>query len=118
MAELCRMAPYTAANTGRDIPINIKLLRAIAGFKEASGGNRAILRQRSLTGRSLGKMAERVRFELTRPVKVCRFSRPVHSTALPPLRIFQNQLVVVPLCLATMAIDGAQCFHFAPKFLP
>ncbi len=31
-------------------------------------------------------LAERVRFELTSPVKGCRFSRPVHSTALPPLR--------------------------------
>ena len=31
-------------------------------------------------------LAERVRFELTRPVRVRRFSRPVHSTALPPLR--------------------------------
>ncbi len=30
-------------------------------------------------------LAERVRFELTSPVKDCRFSRPVHSTALPPL---------------------------------
>ena len=32
------------------------------------------------------QMAERVRFELTSPVKGLRFSRPVHSTALPPLR--------------------------------
>jgi len=30
-------------------------------------------------------LAERVRFELTKPLRVCRFSRPVHSTALPPL---------------------------------
>jgi hypothetical protein len=32
-------------------------------------------------------VAERVRFELTSPVKGLRFSRPVHSTALPPLRL-------------------------------
>ena len=32
------------------------------------------------------KLAERVRFELTGPAKARRFSRPVHSTALPPLR--------------------------------
>jgi hypothetical protein len=31
-------------------------------------------------------MAEEVRFELTEPVKVQRFSRPPHSTTLPPLR--------------------------------
>ena len=31
-------------------------------------------------------LAERVRFELTSPVRSLRFSRPVHSTALPPLR--------------------------------
>jgi hypothetical protein len=32
-------------------------------------------------------LAERVGFEPTNPVKGLRFSRPVHSTALPPLRI-------------------------------
>jgi hypothetical protein len=31
-------------------------------------------------------LAERVRFELTMVLLPCRFSRPVHSTALPPLR--------------------------------
>src|SRR5580698_7379408 len=31
-------------------------------------------------------MAVRVRFELTEPVKVQRFSRPPHSTTLPPHR--------------------------------
>jgi hypothetical protein len=31
-------------------------------------------------------LAERGRFELPSPVKGCRFSRPVQSTALPPLR--------------------------------
>src|SRR5665213_1758918 len=36
-------------------------------------------------------MAERVRFELTSPVKGLRFSRPVHSTTLPPLRCYLNQ---------------------------
>src|SRR5882762_4937068 len=33
------------------------------------------------------RLAERVRFELTSPVRGCRFSRPVHSTALPPLHL-------------------------------
>jgi hypothetical protein len=33
----------------------------------------------------IAQVAERVRFELTSPVKGLRFSRPVHSTALPPL---------------------------------
>src|SRR5688572_32312204 len=31
-------------------------------------------------------VAEGVGFEPTSPVRGCRFSRPVHSTALPPLR--------------------------------
>ena len=31
-------------------------------------------------------MAERVGFEPTKGANPCRFSRPVHSTALPPLR--------------------------------
>ncbi len=31
-------------------------------------------------------MAERGRFELPKLLRACRFSRPVHSTALPPLR--------------------------------
>lgn len=31
-------------------------------------------------------VAERVRFELTDPVKGLRFSRPVQSATLPPLR--------------------------------
>src|SRR5258706_13536228 len=41
------------------------------------------------------RLAERVRFELTSPVRGCRFSRPVHSTALPPLRSVLNQLLAV-----------------------
>src|SRR5882762_3054190 len=36
------------------------------------------------------RLAERVRFELTSPVRGCRFSRPVHSTALPPLQIYKS----------------------------
>ena len=34
----------------------------------------------------LGGVAERVGFEPTKGSHPCRFSRPVHSTALPPLR--------------------------------
>jgi hypothetical protein len=41
-------------------------------------------------------LAERVRFELTSPLRGCRFSRPVHSTALPPLRFPKNQPVSLP----------------------
>ncbi len=33
------------------------------------------------------KLAEGVRFELTRTLQPCRFSRPVHSTALPTFRL-------------------------------
>jgi hypothetical protein len=35
---------------------------------------------------SMKPLAERGRFELPEPVKVQRFSRPPHSTTLPPLR--------------------------------
>lgn len=35
-------------------------------------------------------MADGVRFELTNSVKSRRFSRPVHSTALPPIRDLTN----------------------------
>ena len=35
---------------------------------------------------SKGYLAEGVGFEPTKAVKPCRFSRPVHSTALPALR--------------------------------
>ena len=37
-------------------------------------------------GELTNKMAVRVRFELTEPAKVQRFSRPPHSTTLPPHR--------------------------------
>ena len=40
-------------------------------------------------------MAEREGFEPSKGVSPCRFSRPVHSTALPPLRV----LVVAGSCL-------------------
>lgn len=38
------------------------------------------------TRRRLEK-TDRERFELSIPLRVCRFSRPVHSTALPPVQI-------------------------------
>ncbi len=37
-------------------------------------------------------MAERVGFEPTIPLQVCRISSAVHSTTLPPLRIFGRRL--------------------------
>src|SRR5699024_739655 len=40
-------------------------------------------------------LAEGVGFEPTRGSHPCRFSRPVHSTALPPLRLFHSRLVPV-----------------------
>jgi hypothetical protein len=46
------------------------------------------IRQTSDIGGNADNLAERVRFELTSPVKGLRFSRPVHSTALPPLRSY------------------------------
>ncbi len=47
-------------------------------FPSRQRGRKHLLRSRA-TGR--------VRFELTRPARVRRFSRPVHSTALPPAQL-------------------------------
>ena len=35
---------------------------------------------------NVGELADRVGFEPTKGLHPCRFSRPVHSTALPPVR--------------------------------
>ena len=43
-------------------------------------------------------MAEEVGFEPTMGFHPCRFSRPVHSTALPPLRLNRAQYMVLPEC--------------------
>src|SRR5579863_3981761 len=55
-------------------------------------------------------VAERVRFELTNPVRGLRFSRPVQSTALPPLRVNRiSQLqysIRVPNCFPKPCVDG------------
>jgi hypothetical protein len=40
--------------------------------------------------RTHSNLAERARFELAVPVRGRRFSRPVHSTALPPLRSLKS----------------------------
>ena len=37
---------------------------------------------------ALSGLAEGVGFEPTRDLRLCRFSRPVHLTALPPFRVF------------------------------
>ena len=45
-------------------------------------------------------LAERVRFELTIPFRIFRFSRPVHSTALPSLQkhfVRQNVRTIIPV---------------------
>ena len=52
----------------------------------------------AVTGRRVNRytnapcVAEEVRFELTKDLRLCRFSRPVHSTTLPPFqtKILQN----------------------------
>src|SRR5688572_13797641 len=51
-------------------------------------------------------MAERVGFEPTVPLQVLRFSRPVHSTTLPPLRGLT--LVGFPV-LPPAALPGLTC---------
>ena len=54
------------------------------------GGDIESSHEDAVRGVALGEdgqeLAERVGFEPTSPVRDCRFSRPVHSTALPPLR--------------------------------
>jgi hypothetical protein len=42
----------------------------------------------------LARVAERARFELAIGSLRCRFSRPVHSTALPPLLVIYQWLTV------------------------
>lgn len=41
-------------------------------------------------------LAERVRFELTVPLKVHWISSPAHSTTLPPFRVFQLAVTTLP----------------------
>jgi hypothetical protein len=62
-------------------------------------------------------LAERVRFELTNPVRGLRFSRPVQSTALPPLRLcgisalaaFYQASEVVSEAFATCSLAWHAC---------
>ena len=56
--------------------------------RELSIGGRAYILAISPEGLKLTLVfvAERGRFELPKLLRACRFSRPVHSTALPPLR--------------------------------
>jgi hypothetical protein len=62
-------------------------------------------------------LAERVRFELTSPVRSLRFSRPVQSTALPPLH--SNRIRLVSLILSgTEAARGGTVSPFAPSAAP
>ena len=63
-------------------------LRVVAGGRQASRVRRGASERWRRVATPIDALAERVRFELTSPVKGCRFSRPVHSTALPPLRCF------------------------------
>ena len=66
-------------------------------------------------------LAERVRFELTSPLRGCRFSRPVHSTALPPLRDHRYQLLALYCALHPTAFQGPMFpfrFHVAPLVAP
>src|SRR5579863_7573331 len=55
------------------------------------------------------RLAERVRFELTRAVRPCRFSRPVHSTALPPLR---SPIAIEINCQLYIALLPRTCAHW------
>ncbi len=51
-------------------------------------------------GDGSSQKAERVRFELTMPLRTCRFSRPVQSATLPPLRA---------LFISTVTADWDNC---------
>ena len=60
---------------------------------ENLGGKIKIMSVNLSENKGFKKVAEGERFELSIPVKACRFSRPVHSTALPTLRsMFFNEL--------------------------
>jgi hypothetical protein len=63
-------------------------------------------------------LAERARFELAIGLLRCRFSRPVHSTALPPLRYLLYQHVALDWTSLLSPVLGSMfpfCFHFAPS---
>ena len=61
-------------------------------------------------------VAERVRFELTRAVRPCRFSRPVHSTALPPLRrVAARFYPKIWVCPAAKPLNGGQLALYRPE---
>jgi hypothetical protein len=58
--------------------------RVTASYSASTHG-KCLLWQRGMDYNS-SILAERGRFELPKLLRACRFSRPVHSTALPPLR--------------------------------
>src|SRR5579863_2570587 len=68
-----------------------------------------------------GSLAERVGFEPTVGLLQRRFSRPVHSTALPPLRHLLNQplaLYCASLLSPVLRSMFPFCFHSAPSTAP
>ena len=64
---------------------------------QAVARRRVDVRFKTAMGR---QMAVRVRFELTEPVKVQRFSRPPHSTTLPPHRSRVRDSIVAKAAMA------------------
>src|SRR6266404_6531610 len=76
--------PQSAPTAGRDCSRRTPLVLRFAPDRCSFAATSNPARRRVVEPTSCD-LAERVRFELTRPVRVRRFSRPVHSTALPPL---------------------------------
>ncbi len=68
----------------------------------------AALPARAIAARNLPRdavVAVRVRFELTEPVKVQRFSRPPHSTTLPPHRFYPTWFQWVMVAVTILYCD-------------
>jgi hypothetical protein len=49
-------------------------------------------------------LADGVGFEPTRPLRACRFSRPVPSTARPPIQLFEAIALFQLACQSSKAI--------------
>jgi hypothetical protein len=77
------VSPFALAST-RD-PARQIVVRPLASPDSASSSASSPIGQKLSVEKPRKKVAERVGFEPTVPVRGRRFSRPVHSTALPPL---------------------------------
>jgi hypothetical protein len=103
----CRYAEFAQARLASQSPVRYVIRGRPSGVIPQNRSRRFC---RSRPPKITQRLAERVRFELTKVVKPCRFSRPVHSTALPPLRYLQNQLVALGCARLLSPFSGPHAF--------